>query len=141
MNIENLKRTVELLKTIPQSSFGMATYRDWENDKGFTPECKSVGCIIGHATVLDRENVLKNYVSGDKDNPTILFSSWSHDFFGIPAAYLSLWAYLFSCTWADDERTNTPEHAVYRIQKVIDGYKPILNHIEYANEIDRLNNG
>lgn len=134
MNIENLKRAQEFISGIHPEKFCMYEFRD--DFKRKTPECDSVGCIIGHCTALDIDNVMKNHRF-----PTTLnidFDGWGREFFDLDLDSVEgrqKAQYLFASSWADDERTNTPEHAVYRIQKIIDGYQPGSISCEIKNEL------
>lgn len=128
MNIENLKRTAELVAKIPPENFDMEYYRlsDYSSH-----ECGSVGCIVGHATVLDTPENLKRFTQGvmypefkgRQFENDIRFDEWSADFFDIDDAS-NEWYYMFGHRWSHFKATNTPEHAVYRINRIIDGYKP-----------------
>lgn len=118
MNKENLQKAAKLISTIPQEKFNMRDYRSSNNDR-LTPECNSVGCVIGHCTVLDKNIDIFRYVR----NGTIKFELWSEVFFGFPA-YSYKWDYLFSSDWSKYKETNTPEHAVYRINKILNDYQP-----------------
>lgn len=119
MNIKNLEKMFNLILTIPASRIDMSLYRS-DEDELLEPECKSLGCLVGHATVLDRENVLKNYI--DEENSSIHFSEWSHDFFETredPA----LWAFMFGCDWANTSMPVEQRHPqiLARIRFVISG--------------------
>lgn len=123
MNIENLKRAAELVAKIPQKNFDMETYRkgfDGDDDYSkFTAVCGTVGCIIGHCTALDTTESLDNFFNKYDKN----YCMWSEHFFNIEV-FSDAWLYLFGPNWANDKETNTPEHAVYRINRVIDGFIP-----------------
>lgn len=47
--------------------------------------------------------------------------------------------YLFGGQWTFKDELNTIEHAIYRIQKVIDGYKPDYIYNELHKEMELLN--
>ncbi|WIC41275.1 hypothetical protein MA9V1_011 [Chryseobacterium phage MA9V-1] len=139
MNIKNLKRAQELLKTLKPEQFDMEDFRYTKPEEAFdkykkTAECNSVGCIIGHCTILDTENVMSNYITC---KGVINFIEWSKYFFEIGFDDKT-WHYLFDAIWAENVNTNTPEHAILRIQRVIDGYVPGHINIEFANAINEL---
>lgn len=144
MNIENLKRALEYIKTLKPEQFDMGSFRLWGSDRG-EPECNTIGCIVGHCTVLDAENVRKNYTN--ENDPfsckKILFTKWSEDFFDLPrkddeGIYINnyIWDYLFSGKWSSSKKTNTLAHAIYRFERIIDdGYQPDNVNIEYHREV------
>lgn len=148
MNLLNLQKAQEYIKTIPQDQFSMLTYRRKPEDAEYH-QCGTVGCIIGWCTILDTPaNVEKFRTVLAKDNLTnrtiklIEFTGWSQSFFDI-CPYSSvdykeskIWEWLFSGAWARWPETNTVEHAVYRIQRVLDGFRP--NTWDFKEEIERL---
>lgn len=146
MNIENLKKAAELIKGIDKRFFDMCMYRgDMESYKA---ECNTVGCVIGHCTVLDAENFDKNFATEIDDDKIMSFMNWSMEFFDLKhdigktweptpdSENARLWDYMFSDEWSYIAICNTPEHAVYRIQRVIDGYKPDIIENEIENEYE-----
>lgn len=46
VNVVNLQRMADHIRTVSQEMFGMSFYR--ADDDFFRHECNSVGCIIGH---------------------------------------------------------------------------------------------
>ena len=112
MNKENLLRMADYSETIPQERFDVEIFREDNNHN--THECKSVGCTIGHCTILDKyDNVplfrgLINYVQ------------WSYQFTGI--SKVSEWEYLFSADWKDVD--NTPTGAAKRIRHFVENGLP-----------------
>ncbi|WIC41277.1 hypothetical protein MA9V1_013 [Chryseobacterium phage MA9V-1] len=139
INKENLKRAAEYIATIDPKKFGMAVYR---SDGKATAECKSVGCVIGHCTILDAENVRDNHIVDSLFvSKSINWATWTLEFFGVKE-YTAMWRYLFGSMWADCKWTNTPEHAVYRINKVLDGFIPKDASVELEIvKMHKLNNG
>jgi len=94
----------DYIETIPQEMFNMRLYRTGEK---VNRECGSVGCVIGHCTILD-ENPLPLYRSGN-----VNFYEWSEHFTGSdPLSDES--TYLFSGLW--DGVDNTPTGAAKRIR-------------------------
>ncbi|WIC41419.1 hypothetical protein MA9V1_155 [Chryseobacterium phage MA9V-1] len=128
MNIANIQRAIDHLKTIQPEHFDMTAYRDVRDQ--YEPQCNSVGCIVGHCTILDNDNIYANFI---ERNDTIMFTEWSCNFFGI-GLLSKTWDYMFSCTWADAPKTNTIEHAIYRMERIIAGYKPGQIDEEFAYE-------
>lgn len=110
MNIQNLRKAADYIKTIPQEFFDMSFYRATREDNK-TPECGTIGCVVGHCTILDRKNVLDYYIDVDNE---IMFSEWSVDFFKITG---DEWDFCFSCSWALVD--NTPQGAAKRINYLI----------------------
>lgn len=111
MNRENLQRIADFIPTIPQESFDMSTYR-WGFDQ--EPECKSIGCVIGHCTILDKDNILANHIGV---LGRLKFTEWSEEFTGL--SHLSYkWDWCFSSLWASVD--NTVEGARKRILYLLD---------------------
>lgn len=129
MNIENLKKAQEYIKTIPEEYFNMEVYRhDISDDRDGNVNklsditgCGTVGCVIGWCTALDTPEGIEPFRYGMFGK--IHFSDWGETFFGIEYD-TDLWYYLFGANWAQHDITNTTAHAVYRIQKILDGYEP-----------------
>lgn len=126
MNIKNLKKAMKFISTLPADKFDM---RQWRNKYDHIDHnCNSVGCIIGWCTALDTpENLDKFRFS----NGEIHFEDWSEHFFEVNYDS-NVWDYLFSSYWSDKDTTNTPEHAIYRIKNILDGYKPEAIEFETA---------
>lgn len=114
MNKENLLKMADYIETIPQESFDMSDYRtgQWE-----TPECNSVGCIIGHCTVLDKVTAA-NVKMWDE---TIDFQLWSYSFTKINVESAE-WDYLFHSMWKYAD--NTPTGAAKRIRYFVENGLP-----------------
>lgn len=112
MNKENLLRMADYVETIPQEQFDMECYR---YDDKTLPECNSVGCIIGHCTILDADN-LPRYGNG-----TIDFFEWGEKFTGIGWRSVD-WVYLFDGMWCDTD--NTPTGAAKRIRHYVENGLP-----------------
>lgn len=101
------------IETIPEEKFDVEIYREVNNHD--THECESVGCTIGHCTVLDKwENIpLTLYYDID-------YNQWSKQFTGITK--MSEWEYLFGCDWKDVD--NTPTGAAKRIRNFVENGLP-----------------
>ncbi len=123
INKKNLKRTREHIAEVNGSMLNMDYYRhDALVDRN--PECKSIGCIIGHATILDAKNVMKNFTNKDR----IKFTSWSKDFFGT-ARGSALWTYLFGYRNPDIK-----DYHLYRMDYILAGNKtPDIIYVAYYN--------
>lgn len=115
MNRHNLQRMVEYLKTVREEGFCMAQYRDLDSNKS-TPECDSVGCVIGWCTVLDEEKNIPRDKYGD-----ISFGQWSKSFTGLDIDSPE-WDWCFSSRWVRTD--NTPCGAAKRIQWLLDNGLP-----------------
>lgn len=113
MNKDNLKRMADYIITIPQKKFNMRFFRRG-NIKNI--ECNSVGCVIGHCTILDSENILINY--RDIFNE-IDFIGWSYKFTGLNRYE---WHWCFASDWINID--NTPEGASQRIMYLIENGLP-----------------
>ena len=103
INLENLIRMADYIETVPQEKFGMMAYRYGDNTRY---ECDSIGCIIGHCTILDDADLPIN-ISG-----SIAFQVWSQKFIGTDDE--EVWLYLFSYHWMHSD--NTPTGAAKRIR-------------------------
>jgi hypothetical protein len=97
-------------KNIDPKMFDMSDYRTGDKNK---PECDSVGCMVGHLTAIDAENVEENYLNRYRD---IKFEQWSKDYFELEDYE---WDYLFNETWA--ELDNTLEGAIARMRRLASG--------------------
>jgi len=114
MNRENLKLMADYIETISQDRFDMGKFRTGELVKH---ECGSVGCVIGHCTILDK-NPLRLDLDGHID-----FDAWSFDFTGLDSFYDNdKWQYLFSCEWETVD--NTPAGAAKRIRYFLENGLP-----------------
>ena len=102
MNRENLQKMADYIRAIPQDRFDMELYRKGQHK---TPECDSVGCIIGHCTMLDTEPLPRSL--GGK----IMFVEWSYRFTLLD---LKSWFWCFDSNW--EKTDNTPEGAALRIE-------------------------
>lgn len=105
MNKENLQRMADHIRTIPQEMFGMSDYRTGDRH---TAECDSVGCVLGHCTVLETGE-LPRYL-----NRSIDFIAWEESFTGTTQEE---WEWCFSDNWSETD--NTPEGAALRIEWLI----------------------
>ena len=104
MNKENLKLMADYIETVPQANFNMRRLREGQQTER---ECDSVGCVLGHCTVID-ENPLPLHKSGEID-----FAAWSREFTGLPS-FSDKWRYLFSGHWVTVD--NTPMGTASRIR-------------------------
>lgn len=120
MKIRNFKRAFNhVLLNVQEDSFDMMYYRketkgssifgNFIDDK-VTQECGSVGCIIGHCSILDTP---ENFYSFN------YFSDWSEYFFGIEEG-TTLWDFCFSGDWGADTKTNNKTQSLLRLQYVIE---------------------
>lgn len=112
MNKENLLKMADYIETIPQEMFNMLEYRFGTK---ITPECNSVGCIIGHCTVLDNEPLPRCR------NGVIGFDEWSERFTGLDS-WSDEWFFLFGNDWVNAD--NTPTGAAKRIRYFVENGLP-----------------
>jgi hypothetical protein len=115
MNRENLQRMADYIRTIPQEKFDMSIYRSGQEE---TPECDSIGCVVGHCTILDSEELPMVFYSKNID-----FYTWSEQFTGLIKTDSSMpewrlhgpeWMWCFDTYWAATD--NTPGGAARRIE-------------------------
>lgn len=111
-------------KNIDPKNFNMKLYRSGAKDK---PECDSIGCMVGHLTAIDSENVMENYLYADGNR--ILFTDWSLDFFDID---FDEWDYLFTTDWADVD--NSLEGAIARMRRLANG----MTEEEMEGELEKF---
>lgn len=120
VNKENINRLLEFIPTIPDANFDMNAFRRGDRTEHV---CNSVGCIIGHATVLDTPENLKTFISYDNGWGCLAidFEDWADDFFGLTYAKedVKIWEYLFSGMWGENTLHNTKEAALARVQTFI----------------------
>ncbi len=110
INKKNLKRTREYIAEVDDSMIKMYYYREGTL---YNPKCNSIGCIVGHATALDAENVKKNFTNKDG----IRFESWSREFFGT-GRKSKLWQYLFG-----HQHIDIKDYHLYRMDYILEGNK------------------
>jgi len=96
----------------------MYSYRKGQD---ITPECNSVGCIIGHCTALD-PNPLPRWGEGG-----IRFCDWAVKFTELVG---DEWKWCFSSKWLTTD--NTPEGAALRIEWLLNNGLP-ENWVEQMN--------
>lgn len=109
-NIKNLRKVAKYMPTIPKKDFAMDSYRsstDEVPDSCMSHNCNTIGCILGHATILFPFNQIPKYLSGN-----INFNELSGIFFGINN-WKKEWSFLFGPEWYNSD--NTPEGASRRI--------------------------
>lgn len=114
MDKVNLTRMRDHLLTLDEDSFDMYNY---SQDVSFITnikqlECNSVGCILGHCAILDKENVFKNFINYEFIN----YEKWAENFIKISSDSLK-YKFLFSSFWADYD--NTLKGAIERINVVL----------------------
>lgn len=117
MNRENLQRMADYIRTVPQRSFAMDTYRGPLDTQG--PKCNSVGCIIGHCTILDAD--LINELLHESCGSVYAFAKWSFLFTGLSDSEDS-WYWCFGWRWAHSD--NTPTGAADRIEWLLENGLP-----------------
>ena len=125
MNLENLKLAYEHMKTIDPSHFDISIYRKSGERSKYT--CNSIGCIIGHCTILVPYESLPIIDSPFRHGEIgdINFTKWSEDFFGVKS-FSEEWCFVFDSEWGDSEYTKTLEQALKRMEYVLanDGQVP-----------------
>lgn len=106
MNRENLQKLADFIKTVPQEIFDMEDIRRGQTQE---PKCDSVGCVIGHATVLF-EGELPRHVRGN----TIDFPTFWRQFSGLELENYDTSYWIVSASWRHVD--NTPIGASKRIE-------------------------
>ena len=117
LNIENMKKAVDFLKTNRsriEKNFDMRVYRT--EALKVDPVCKTTGCLCGWLSELDAKNILDNYIALDGE---IDWVSWSFKWFGIDGFNGGVWDFLFGGQWSDYDWTNTLDQGIGRIEYMI----------------------
>lgn len=128
MNISNLQRMIDLLKTVDQSRFNMEVYytnmiglrhEAFDKLKSRNYECDTAGCVVGHCIVLDKElfNSLESLATSNSSLSTI-YSMWSEKFTGLKMLSLE-WEWCFGSDWKYTDNSITG--AIDRMQAMING--------------------
>jgi hypothetical protein len=123
VRLDNLLRMADYIETVPQEKFDMYHYRNGDKK---SPECDSVGCVIGHSTILDPVLTMDLVIEGE-----IFFSRFDSRFC---ATDTDEQLYLFSSDWKFYD--NTPAGAAQRIRFFVKNGLP-ENWREYP--LDYLN--
>lgn len=112
MNLTNLKRMFNyILLNVPEEKINMSQFRDSIDLKSH--ECKSIGCIIGHCTILDKyENIPK------KNNGELDFLKWSEKFTDLEFNS-NEWEWCFGSSWQKYYKTATKEQILLRLRFII----------------------
>jgi hypothetical protein len=122
----NLKRMANYVKNIPQEVFGM---RSWRKGENIDPECSSIGCVVGHCTILDKSKFgLPRYINNE-----INFQVWSERFTGL-SYELEEWDWCFNSDWAHVD--NTPLGAAKRIEWFLENGLPENWRLQMNGSID-----
>jgi len=132
MNETNLMKMANYIENIPQKDFSMEVWRRGVNNVNVV--CNSVGCAVGHCTILDVENIKKNFI----DRYDIIdYLEWSSEFTGINYSSMK-WAYLFVDDWMFID--NTPKGTANRIRYVVKyGFPNYIGMYEEINGLKKLN--
>lgn len=117
MNRHNLERMAHHIRTVPQEKFSMDDFRPfticyygWDKT-----ECDTVGCVIGHCTILSSEPLPRT------DDGIIKFKLFSELFTGLPV-HGPAWCWCFSGLWENTD--NTPTGAALRIEWLLNNGLP-----------------
>ncbi len=113
MNKENLLKAADYIETIPQEKFDM---RDWRSGQTSTHKCCSVGCILGHCTILDEKENVFRFKRWDGH---IDFYDWAASFFSLQR-YSDEMTWLFRSQWGHNNTDNTPTGAAKRIRHFVE---------------------
>ena len=117
MNLENLQTAVDYLKANGSDigrRFNMRRFR-LNHQHAYVMICPSVGCLLGHLTVCDSENIKSNYYS---ERYGIEFLFWGSNWFGVKI-HSKLWNFIFGHGWGYSRNGNTLDQAIKRIEYVI----------------------
>jgi len=115
MKRHNLLEMAKYIATIPQEKFDMKFYR-LGNKAKTTKDCQSIGCVIGHCTILSREPLPIK-----EDGSYIKFSEFSEQFTGFMKEEPE-WEWCFDALWYLVD--NTPYGAAQRIIYLLENGLP-----------------
>ena len=118
MNKENLKKAIDYLEADYDDineRFNMRYYRNDEFDEDF-PICNSVGCLVGHLTAIDADNVNDNF---KVQNARIRFEDWSYNFFGVSCGNPD-WNFMFGNKWAHTPESSTLRQGINRMKYMLE---------------------
>ena len=107
INYLNLKRMYNyVLENVPEEKINMMDFRHGDL---YSHKCQTVGCVIGHCTILDKwENIPKT------KNGEIYFEKWSENFTGLDFISNN-WNWCFGPRWP-----NNKKQILLRIKYLID---------------------
>lgn len=98
------------IQTIPQQEFNMGFYR--EDGDELEQHCGTVGCVIGHCTVLDTDENFALFCHKAHDRCEVDFTSWCESFTDM-SCHDREWRWCFGSWWKNSD--NTPIGAAKRI--------------------------
>lgn len=101
MNVENLKKLEQYLRTVPQEMFDIEVFRKDDGSYNASPICGTVGCALGHGTALDPENFMKNFTTPWRDCNGKLTGETISDFYGWAGNFFGGFEYLPNCNGVD----------------------------------------
>lgn len=86
-----------LEKNVPEEMFDMYAYRaaygpGWREEYR-NPECRTVGCAVGHLTAIDAKGFIETFFD---------YYQWSRHYFELS---MDDWSFLFSDQWAKTNNT------------------------------------
>jgi len=112
INKENLQKAIAHMKTVDKSHFDMSVFTS-DSYRGAFNECSSVGCTVGHCSVLEENREKYTTTSSTLNSETFDYLEWSRDFFGIDTEE-TLWDFMFSEFWF-----NSKKQAIRRMKYVL----------------------
>ena len=108
VKIKELKKWRDYIDTLPDELIDM---RRWRLGRSDTPECDSIGCIVGHCTALYDANSLP--WSGD----VVRFSEVAEFKLGIHVDDY-LWDFLFSWSWSKNTRAENGSQRAFALDRM-----------------------
>ena len=121
MNKENIQKGIDYLEANYDDiskRFDMLYFRNDELDDD-SPICSSVGCLVGHLTAIDADNINQNF----KDSKgCIRFNAWSEDFFDLLEdvdAGDDDWYFMFDSAWSKFPETGTLQQGINRMKYML----------------------
>ena len=125
INWDKFKAILEFAKTIPEHKLDMAVFRE-AGMSTHNPECNTVGCIIGHSTVLDPKLAKECTHSSEGIEFPIWFMRYAE--YDSSDNDNALWDWCFHGDWATID--NTVEGAVKRMQYAYDNKAVPADHFQ-----------
>lgn len=119
MNTKNLEKLIDILDKVPTANFNMGSVRNSERK-----------CIIGHLITMKYPDTNLNSITIEETYKI------AEDFTDITMGS-NAYAYLFSGMWRH-QNTNTIDHAIFRINSLLEGYEPEHITAEVQKELQSL---
>ena len=131
MNKENMQKAIDYLEANYDdisTRFSMKNFRE-NTSCDLSPVCRSTGCLVGHLTAIDADNVDVHFRYNDG---SIRYEDWSEWFFfddvDDNTDYIDDARYfMFNGTWSEFPETNTLRQGINRMKYMLKHQQPPKN--------------